>query len=103
MCIYIVHIVFAEFLSILFFIFCATLRVLDILIISLIIFCGVFAVICVIAICLCVAGVVSTRRCFGFVSMVFACWLVCDLLLSAVWCKFISCCSARLVLLFGVD
>jgi hypothetical protein len=45
-----VHIVFAEFLSISFFIFCATLRVLDILIISLIIFCGVFAVICVIAI-----------------------------------------------------
>jgi len=94
-----VHIVFAEFLSISFFIFCATLRVLDILIIFLIIFCGVFAVICVIAICLCVAGVVSTRRCFGLFPTFL--WLICgvDLLLSVVWCKFISCCSARLVLL----
>ncbi|EGL13489.1 hypothetical protein HMPREF9435_0082, partial [Gardnerella vaginalis 315-A] len=26
--------------------------------------------------------VFSTRRCFGFVSMVLACWLVCDLLLG---------------------
>lgn len=62
-------------------------------------FCCVFVGVWLRGVFLRVLAVFSTRRCFGFVSMVLACWFGCDLLLGLLWCKFISCCSARLVLL----
>ena len=45
----------------------------------------------------------STRRCFGLFSMVLGLFYWLGLHLILVWCKFISCCSARLVLLGEVD
>ena len=41
----------------------------------------------------------STRRCFGLFSMVLGCLFLVGLRFGVGWCKFISCCSARLVLL----
>lgn len=63
-------------------------------------FFGLFLVLCwwlwwfVVVFC-----VFSTRRCFGLFSMVLWCLFGVGLRFGGVWCKFISCCSARLVLL----
>ena len=62
-------------------------------------FCFVFVGVWLLAIFYRVLAVFSTLRWMLVFSMVLACWFGCDLLLGLLWCKFISCCSARLVLL----
>lgn len=62
-------------------------------------FCFVFVGVWLRGVFLRVFIVFATLRWMLVFSMVLSCWFGCDLLLGLLWCKFISCCSARLVLL----
>ena len=77
----------------------ATLPALRFLEVFLIIFCWFWLLFLVLCWFFGAFSRFSTRRCFGLFSMFLGCLFLVGLRFSVGWCKFISCCSARLVLL----